>query len=68
MSEYLKVHYNGQIALPAPTRSKTKLVESDLLEAVIDADETTRLFPKLVLDRSMAKKNNLRILAGSIAE
>ena len=59
MPEYLQVRSNGQITLPAPTRRKAKIAEGDLLEAVVDADGTIRLIPKLALDRSMAEKYQL---------
>jgi len=56
MSEYLQVRSNGQITLPAPTRRKAKIKEGDLLEAVVDADGTIRLVPKLAVDRALAEK------------
>jgi AbrB family looped-hinge helix DNA binding protein len=56
MSEYLQVRSNGQITLPAPTRRKAKLKEGDLLEAVVDADGTIRLVPKLAVDRALAEQ------------
>jgi AbrB family looped-hinge helix DNA binding protein len=59
MAEYLQVRSNGQITLPAHTRRKAKITEGDLLEAVVDADGTIRLVPKLALDRSLAEKYQL---------
>jgi AbrB family looped-hinge helix DNA binding protein len=59
MPEYLQVGKNGKITLPAPTRRKAKIVEGDLLEAVVDTDGTIRLVPKLALDRSLAEKYQL---------
>ena len=59
MSDYLQVRSNGQITLPAPTRRKAKIKEGDLLEAVVDADGTIRLVPKLAIDRSMAEQYQL---------
>ncbi len=59
MPEYLQVRSNGQITLPAPTRRKAKISEGDLLEAVVEADGTIRLVPKLALDRSLAEKYQL---------
>lgn len=59
MPEYLQVGKNGKITLPAPTRRKAKIAESDLLEAVVDTDGTIRLVPKLALDRSLAEKYQL---------
>ena len=59
MPEYLQVRSNGQITLPAPTRRKAKITEGDLLEAMVDADGTIRLVPKLALDRSLAEKYQL---------
>ena len=56
MSEYLQVRSNGQITLPAQTRRKAKIKEGDLLEAVVDADGTIRLVPKLAVDRALAEK------------
>lgn len=63
MSEYLQVRSNGQITLPAPTRRKAKIKEGDLLEAVVDADGTIRLVPKLAVDRSLAEKYQLDDIA-----
>ena len=54
--EYLQVRSNGQITLPASTRRKAKITEGDLLEAIVDADGTIRLVPKLTPDRSLAEK------------
>jgi AbrB family looped-hinge helix DNA binding protein len=59
MSEYLQVRSNGQVTLPAQTRRKAKISEGDLLEAIVDADGTIRLVPKLALDRSLAEKYQL---------
>jgi AbrB family looped-hinge helix DNA binding protein len=59
MSDYLQVRSNGQITLPAPTRRKARIKEGDLLEAVVDADGTIRLVPKLAIDRSMAEQYQL---------
>ncbi len=56
MSEYLQVRSNGQITLPAPTRRKAKINGGDLLEAVVEADGTIRLVPKLAVDRSLAEQ------------
>ena len=56
MSEYLQVRSNGQITLPAPTRRKAKLNEGDLLEAIVEADGSIRLIPKLPIDRALAEK------------
>jgi AbrB family looped-hinge helix DNA binding protein len=63
MPEYLQVRSNGQITLPAPTRRKAKIAEGDLLEAVVDADGTIRLVPKLALDRALAEKYQLDDIA-----
>lgn len=59
MPEYLQVRSNGQITLPAPIRRTAKIVEGDLLEAVVEPDGTIRLVPKLALDRSLAEKYQL---------
>ncbi|MBM3153079.1 MAG: AbrB/MazE/SpoVT family DNA-binding domain-containing protein [Chloroflexi bacterium] len=59
MTEYLQVRSNGQITLPAPTRRKAKVMEGDLLEAVVEADGTIRLVPKLAVDRALAEKYQL---------
>ena len=59
VSEYLQVRSNGQITLPAPTRRKAKIKEGDLLEAVVDADGTVRLVPKLAVDRALAEQYQL---------
>ncbi len=59
MSEYLQVRSNGQITLPAPTRRKAKIKEGDLLEAIVEADGTIRLLPKLAVDRALAEKYQL---------
>ncbi len=59
MSEYLQVRSNGQITLPAPTRRKAKVKEGDLLEAVVEADGSIRLVPKLAVDRALAEKYQL---------
>ncbi len=59
MPEYLQVRSNGQVTLPAQTRRKAKIAEGDLLEAIVDADGTIRLVPKLALDRSLAEKYQL---------
>ena len=63
MSEYLQVRSNGQITLPAPTRRKAKIKEGDLLEAVVDADGTIRLVPKLAVDRALAEKYQMDDIA-----
>ncbi len=59
MSEYLQIRSNGQITLPAPTRRKAKVKEGDLLEAVVEADGSIRLVPKLAVDRALAEKYQL---------
>jgi len=66
--EYLQVRSNGQITLPAPTRRKAKITEGDLLEAVVDADGTIRLVPKLALDRSLAEKYQLDDVAWALKQ
>ena len=66
MPEYLQVRSNGQITLPAPTRRKAKITEGDLLEAVVDADRTIRLVPKLAVDRSLAEKYQLDDVAWAL--
>jgi AbrB family looped-hinge helix DNA binding protein len=63
MSEYLQVRSNGQITLPAPTRRKAKIKEGDLLEALVDADGTIRLVPKLAVDRALAEEYQLDDIA-----
>jgi AbrB family looped-hinge helix DNA binding protein len=52
MSDYLQVHSNGQITLPAHKRRKANIKEGDLLEAVVDDDGILRLVPKLAVDRT----------------
>lgn len=59
MSEYLQVRGNGQITLPAPTRRKANIKEGDLLEAVVEADGTIRLVPKLAVDHALVKQYQL---------
>ena len=59
MSEYLQVRTNGQITLPAGTRRKANLKEGDLLEALVEADGSIRLVPKLAVDRALAEKHQL---------
>jgi AbrB family looped-hinge helix DNA binding protein len=59
MSEYLQVRSNGQITLPAPTRRKAHIKEGDLLEAVVEADGTIRLVPKLAVDRALVEQHQL---------
>jgi AbrB family looped-hinge helix DNA binding protein len=66
--EYLQVRSNGQITLPAPTRRKAKITEGDLLEAVVDADGTIRLVPKLALDRSLAEKYQIDDVAWALKQ
>ena len=66
MSEYLQVRSNGQITLPAPTRRKAKIKEGDLLEAVVDADGTIRLVPKLAVDRALAEQFQLDDVAWAL--
>ena len=68
MPEYLQVRSNGQITLPAPTRRKAKIAEGDLLEAVVDADGTIRLIPKLALNRSIAEKYQLEDIDWAIKQ
>ena len=60
MSEYLQVRSNGQITLPAATRRKAKLQEGDLLEAVVEDDDSLRLVPKTPVDRKLAEKYQLK--------
>jgi AbrB family looped-hinge helix DNA binding protein len=62
--EYLEVHSNGQITLPASTRRKAKITEGDLLEAIVDADGTIRLVPILTPDHSLAEKHRLMTSPG----
>jgi AbrB family looped-hinge helix DNA binding protein len=62
VAEYLRVRSNGQIILPASTRRKAKIKEGDLLEAVVDADGTIRLLPKLAVDRALAEQYQLNDL------
>lgn len=59
MSEYLQVRSNGQITLPASTRRKANIKEGDLLEAVVEADGTIRLVPKLAVDRALVEQHQL---------
>ena len=68
MSEYLQVRSNGQITLPAPTRRKAKIKEGDLLEAVVDADGTIRLVPKLAVDRALAEQYQLDDVAWALKQ
>jgi AbrB family looped-hinge helix DNA binding protein len=68
MSEYLQVRSNGQITLPAPTRRKAKIKEGDLLEAVVEADGTIRLVPKLAVDRALAEKYQLEDVAWALKQ
>ncbi len=68
MSEYLQVRSNGQITLPAPTRRKAKIKEGDLLEAVVDADGTIRLVPKLAVDRALAEQFQLDDVDWALAQ
>jgi AbrB family looped-hinge helix DNA binding protein len=68
MSEYLQVRSNGQITLPAPTRRKAKIKEGDLLEAIVEADGSVRLIPKLVLDRTLAEKYQLEDVAWALEQ
>ena len=68
MSEYLQVRSNGQITLPAQTRRKAKIKEGDLLEAVVDADRTIRLVPKLAVDRALAEKYQMDDVAWALKQ
>ena len=68
MSEYLQVRSNGQITLPAPTRRKAKIEEGDLLEAIVEADGSVRLIPKLALDRTLAEKYQLEDVAWALKQ
>ena len=68
MSEYLQVRSNGQITLPAATRRKAKIEEGDLLEALIDADGTICLVPKLTVDRTLAEQLQLDDVAWALAQ
>jgi len=68
MAEYLQVRSNGQITLPAPTRRKARIKEGDLLEAVVDADGTIRLVPKLALDRALAEQYQLDDVAWALKQ
>ncbi len=68
MSEYLQVRSNGQITLPAQTRRKAKIKEGDLLEAVVDADGTIRLVPKLAVDRALAEKYQMDDVAWALKQ
>ena len=67
MSEYLQVRSNGQITLPAPTRRKAKIKEGDLLEAIVEADGSIRLVPKLAVDRALAEKYQLEDVAWALS-
>jgi bifunctional DNA-binding transcriptional regulator/antitoxin component of YhaV-PrlF toxin-antitoxin module len=66
--EYLQVRSNGQITFPSPTRRKAKITEGDLLEAVVDANGTIRLVPKLALGGSLAEKYQLDDIAWSLKQ
>ena len=68
MSEYLQVRSNGQITLPAQPRRKAKIKEGDLLEAVVDADGTIRLVPKLAVDRALAEKYQMDDVAWALKQ
>ena len=68
MSEYLQVRSNGQITRPAQTRRKAKIKEGDLLEAVVDADRTIRLVPKLAVDRALAEKYQMDDVAWALKQ
>ena len=68
MTEYLQVRSNGQITLPAPTRRKAKIKEGDLLEAIVEADGSVRLVPKLALDRTLAEKYQLEDVAWALKQ
>ena len=68
MSEYLQVRSNGQITLPAQTRRKAKIKEGDLLEAVVDADGTIRLVPKLAVDRALVEKYQMDDVAWALKQ
>jgi len=68
MSEYLQVRSNGQITLPAPTRRKAKIKESDLLEVLVDEDGTIRLVPKLAVGRALAEQYQLNDVAWALKE
>ncbi|MCB2160456.1 AbrB/MazE/SpoVT family DNA-binding domain-containing protein [bacterium] len=56
MSDFLQVHSNGQITLPAQTRRKSKLNEGDLLEVIVEEDRTIRLSHKIMVDCFLAEK------------
>jgi bifunctional DNA-binding transcriptional regulator/antitoxin component of YhaV-PrlF toxin-antitoxin module len=68
MTEYLQVRGQGQITLLAPTRRKAKIKEGDLLEAVVDADGTIRLIPKLAVDRALAEQYQLENVAWALKQ
>ena len=68
MAEYLQVRSNGQITLPAPTRRKAKIKDGDLLEAIVEADGSVRLVPKLALDRTLAEKYQLEDVAWALKQ
>jgi len=50
----LQIRSNGQITLPAAIRRKAKLSEGDLLDISIEEDGSTRLSPKVAVDRDQA--------------
>lgn len=60
MPEYLQVRSNGQITLPAATRRKAGLQEGDLLEAVVEADGSIRLVPKIPVERKLVEQYQLK--------
>jgi AbrB family looped-hinge helix DNA binding protein len=55
-SEFLQIGSNGQITLPAQTRRKTKLNESDLLVVIVEENGSIQLVPKVAVDRTLAEK------------
>jgi AbrB family looped-hinge helix DNA binding protein len=56
VAEYLQIHKNGQITLPASILQKAKLKEGDWLEVVIGTDGTIQLVPKSFRNRALAEK------------
>ena len=63
MAEFLQVRTNGQITLPASTRRNAKVEVGDLLEAIVEADGSIRLVPKVAVDRVLAEKYQLEDIA-----
>lgn len=60
MKEYLQIHDNGEIKLPAALCRAAKLPVGDLLEASVEEDGSIRLVLKNAQDRKLVEQSQLK--------